>query len=552
MTSIENEIIIPEKQTAIVLQGGGALGAYEAGVVKAIFDKLKMKNGTPPSFDIIVGTSIGAITASILVNDFMHHNKWDHATERLQEFWNDVSTVSTPEMDPTFNSRWDYYHEVDPLVARPEAARRFYSVKDLLVRGARNIFGPPDIIPDSKFFDPLNTWFLYDSKPLEKLLAEKYLTQFPLKTSSELRQPRLLLVSVDIQESIAVTFDSYEKEDDGTRKTQYGEFIGKDTAGKRRFEHVIRYNDGIRIEHVLASSAVPIFYKYKQINCESGDSNNNNNNNNTVDARYFWDGILLSNTPLRQLINEHQDFWENKIGDQALLDDMWKTYNDNQKNIRNVPDLDVYIVDIWPTKKDAIPSNRDESLDRMNDIMSNDKTEYDEAVATFVSDYIDFVKQMRNLSAEAIDQIPNSNNQRKTLQRKLEEIPKKIAKSTKRTGERRLYQDLIKGRFNLNKVVRIERKEDDNAISSKWQDFSSDTVRQLIDNGYKEGSFQMDIYFQIDRVRDLLKDAKLNQDQADNFTHKLLKIRRNYLTRGKEDSAINHLQKIADEIQSFT
>ena len=61
----------------------------------------------------------------------------------------------------------------------------------------------------------------------------------------------------------------------------------------------------------------------------------------------------------------------------------------------------------------------------------------------------------------------------------------------------------------------------------------------------------MDIYFQIDKVRDLLKDAKLNQDQADNFIDNLLKIRRDYLTPGKEDSAINHLQKIADEIQSF-
>jgi hypothetical protein len=188
----------------------------------------------------------------------------------------------------------------------------------------------------------------------------------------------------------------------------------------------------------------------------------------------------------------------------------------------------------------------------MNDIMSNDKTDYDEVVATFVSDYIDFVKQMRNLSAEAISEIPNSNNKKKTLQRKLEDIPKKVARSTKRTGERRLYQVLIKGRFNLNKVVRIERKEDDDAISKKWQDFSSVTIRQLIDNGYKEGSFQMDVYFQMDKVRDLVKDAKLNQHQADNFIHNLLKIRRNYLTLRKEDVAINDLQKTANEIQSIT
>jgi hypothetical protein len=63
------------------------------------------------------------------------------------------------------------------------------------------------------------------------------------------------------------------------------------------------------------------------------------------------------------------------------------------------------------------------------------------------------------------------------------------AKSTKRNGIRRSYEDLIKGRFKLNKVVRIERKEDDNTISSKWQDFSSGTIKQLIDSGYREGFF---------------------------------------------------------------
>jgi NTE family protein len=77
--------------------------------------------------------------------------------------------------------------------------------------------------------------------------------QFPLKTDSG--QPRLLLVSVDMLESAAVTFDSYIK-DDGTRKTEYGKYGPK---------YAIIYNNGIGLEHVLASSAVPIFYNYKEI-----------------------------------------------------------------------------------------------------------------------------------------------------------------------------------------------------------------------------------------------------------------------------------------------
>jgi NTE family protein len=537
MSSSENESI-PKKQTAIVLQGGGALGAYEAGVVKAIFDKLKEHNGSTPSFDIIAGTSIGAITASILANYFIQHNKWDNATEKLQEFWEDLSTTTDVEIDPTFDSRWNYYHAIDARVAKPEAARRFYAVRELLTYGAKNLFGPPDIIPDNKFFDPLNTWYLYDSKPLEKLLREKYLTEFPLKTDPG--QPRLLLVSVDMLESVAVTFDSYIK-DDGTRKTEYGKYGSK---------HVIRYNNGIGLEHVLASSAVPVFYNYKEIIGESvPEDTGDNNSSNKADIRYFWDGILLSNTPLRELISEHQDFWEHKIGT-TLVDDMWKI-DDGQENIRKVPDLDVYILDIWPTRDYAKPTNRDESVDRMNDIMSNDKTDYDQTVATFVSDYIDFVKQMRNLAAKAINKVPDSND-KNMLQDQLKNIPQTKARRTKRRGERRSYEDLIKGRFKLNKVVRIERKEDDNTISSKWRDFSSGTIKQLIESGCDEGSFQLDIYYQIDKVNDLYKVGKISQDQADKFTDDLLKVRSNYLTPGMEDIAKDDLQKIATFIQSVT
>ncbi|MFL6348951.1 MAG: hypothetical protein ACJ72X_11740, partial [Nitrososphaeraceae archaeon] len=98
--------------------------------------------------------------------------------------------------------------------------------------------------------------------------------------------------------------------------------------------------------------------------------------------------------------------------------------------------------------------------------------------------------------------------------------------------------------------VRIERKEDDNTISSKWQDFSSGTIKQLIDSGYNEGSFQLDIYFQIDKVNDLIKSGRLSQDQADRFKYELLKVRSNYITPGKEDIAKTDLQKIKNDIQS--
>lgn len=48
---------------AIVLSGGGARGAYEAGVVRYVLQELPRRLGHPPRLDILCGTSVGALTA---------------------------------------------------------------------------------------------------------------------------------------------------------------------------------------------------------------------------------------------------------------------------------------------------------------------------------------------------------------------------------------------------------------------------------------------------------------------------------------------------------
>ena len=58
-------------------------------------------------------------------------------------------------------------------------------------------------------------------------------------------------MSVDVAEGAAVAFDSYETED-GSRKSEYGKYIIQD--GKEvGYQYIIRYNDGITLEHVIAS-----------------------------------------------------------------------------------------------------------------------------------------------------------------------------------------------------------------------------------------------------------------------------------------------------------
>ena len=68
----------------------------------------------------------------------------------------------------------------------------------------------------------------------------------------------------------------------------------------------------------------------------------------------------------------------------------------------------------------------------------------------------------------------------------LESILKTNTKSRHRNGDPRTYQDLVKGRFEIN-VKRIERVSNiDNDISSKLFDYSADTIKQLKRDGYDD------------------------------------------------------------------
>jgi len=70
-----NEISPTNGQVVLVFQGGGALGAYQAGVYQALHEA-----GIEP--DWVIGTSIGAINASLIAG-----NPRDARLSRLREFW---------------------------------------------------------------------------------------------------------------------------------------------------------------------------------------------------------------------------------------------------------------------------------------------------------------------------------------------------------------------------------------------------------------------------------------------------------------------------------
>ena len=96
-------------------------------------------------------------------------------------------------------------------------------------------------------------------------------------------------------------------------------------------------DNGITIDHVMASGTLPEFYDYRYIN-----------------GRKFWDGGLLSNTPFRELLQAHQDYWMDVVSQQ----------DENGK----VPDLEVYIVNLHPSKHANPPADHDGTKDRRYDI----------------------------------------------------------------------------------------------------------------------------------------------------------------------------------------
>ena len=92
------------------------------------------------------------------------------------------------------------------------------------------------------------------------------------------------------------------------------------------------------------------------------------------------DGGILSNIPFRELLQAHQDYWKNARN------------NTDDK----IPDLEVFIVNLHPSKQTNIPTDYDGVKDRHNDITYSDRnSHYDERVANLITDYKDLINHLK-------------------------------------------------------------------------------------------------------------------------------------------------------------
>jgi predicted acylesterase/phospholipase RssA len=494
--SSKNARGIPARERALVLQGGGALGAYEAGAYKALYEFVterdeKAGNRGRPAFDIIAGTSIGAMNSAVLTSYVVENGTYEGSVERLLDFWNYLSKESNADTNPFFKPWWDHLHNVDKAVASGEAARRYYSSKEFAMTGVPHVFSPLTPMHDRRFFDFFgNTWYRFSNEPLRKSL-ERFV-KFPIATSYEDNQPRLLLVAVDVADGAPVVFDSYAKED-GSRKSEYGRYITQEDGNGVGFEHRMKYDDGITVDHVLASGCYPVNFDFTLLPVESYSSDPSAIDNDSVlgansindgssvssgassssstsssgpdfsgqyrkEIRRFWDGGMLTNTPLTQLVLHHRRYW-------------YRTRGIKDK----VPSLAVAVINVHPTRQAEIPTDHDGVVSRNADITFSDRSHREQEVLLLISDYVDLVKDLIKIAKD--------NGVKEKL------ITDLLNKRTKYHGiglPPRLNKEIVEGVFDIEDVYRIERTYDENTISEKVYDFSVGTVQALIKSGYED------------------------------------------------------------------
>jgi hypothetical protein len=488
-------------QRALVFQGGGALGAYEAGTYQQIYKKVSHENPDGRLFDIIAGTSIGAINSTVLVGYYLkNNNSWKGSAEKILEFWEGLMCPTIADnllgKNPVVRSSWDYLHTINSSIADSESARRFWSIFEFAftLRGVPNMY---ECIPKwgSKFLNPFTDflpWWRYDYSQLRSYLSK--FVDFPIKTSLEKGQPRLLLTSVDIQDyTTPVVFDSYEKQHDAQiNRNTIAE--GKEERANSRWyseygnsenRHVIFY-DGIGPDQVLASALGKYAIEHPHIEDRT-----------TGTMRQLWDGGYLSNTPLRELLTAHRNYWMEYLRKNRR--------EEGDKLIAYTPELEVYIVNLHPLAPKDIPEDKDLVDDRESDILFHDRTTYDEQVAYAFTDFVDMTRDLVELA--------RANG----LSKSVEQILEKKAKEIARVGEYRLttYRDLLYGKPRISKVWRIDRLENAGATFGKVTDFTPSTIRKLIESGRVDARISIDRMEIIFAIEDLVSDGIMSIEEGD-------------------------------------
>jgi NTE family protein len=224
----------PFDRIALLLQGGGALGSYQAGAYEALAEA----NLHP---DWVAGISIGAVNAALIAGNIP-----EKRVEKLREFW---EAVSAPPLGVPYLKSIEITNELTRRLVNQTRAL------GIMLFGAPHFFTP-------RMLPPL-IW------PAKTAGSVSYYDVAPLKDTLE------RLVDFDCLNSNRMRFSV------GAVNVRTGNFIYFDN-----------HTHHIGPEHIVASGSLPPGFPATEI-----------------EGEYYWDGGLVSNTPLQWMLDNrpHQD-----------------------------------------------------------------------------------------------------------------------------------------------------------------------------------------------------------------------------------------------------
>ena len=377
-------------ENVLILQGGGSLGAFACGVFKG-FAKKNMK------FDIIAGTSIGGINGAIAAG-----SNSDRPEVDLENFWLDLAESSYNIIPDIFTFDFDYQKSQTKLKRSPAASLNaaFYGVPDFFIPRWLNFnISNLDSSQIEQYYQPPWKWtYIYDNSVLSKTL-EKYIDFKKLSPRSQQNNtnegnsninPRLIITAVDVLTAEPLIFDSYKKH--------------------------------IEMKHLLATIGYPQYgFPWVEVS----------------DGTFAWDGSLLSNTPVREVMVASPS---------------------KNKNI--------FVVESYPKKIEKLPANMSEVMSRSKDLMFSDKTQSLQKMSRLITRQVDLIETLYDIFQDS--------DQSKIDKDKIDYINKEHSLLVDKYGAKIL------------KLNRITKVVPETQYPLQNADFSVETIKELIRQGEKK------------------------------------------------------------------
>lgn len=379
-------------ENVLILQGGGSLGAFACGVFKA-FAKKNVK------FDIIAGTSIGGINGAIAAG-----SRNDTPEKDLEDFWLDLAQSSYNVIPDIFTFDFDY-QKYQARLKRSSAASMnaaFFGVPSFFIPRWFNFTIPNSNLSQlAEYVQPPWKWtYIYDNSALRNTI-EKYIDFKKLSpkahqndsntsNSNNNTNSRLIITAVDVLTAEPLIFDSYKKP--------------------------------IEMKHLLATIGYPQYgFPWVEVS----------------DGTFAWDGSLLSNTPIREVMVASPS---------------------KNKNI--------FVVENYPKKIEKLPANMSEVMSRAKDIMFSDKTQSLEKISRLITRHVNLI--------EALYDVFEESEKSKIDKDKIEFINKEHSSLVQKYGAKIL------------KLNRITRNNPETPYPLQNADFSVDTIKELIRQGERK------------------------------------------------------------------